>query len=326
MARMSTSFDQIPLCDQVRQSCHRVMTMATLVHIDDAALDALADDIAADRVTVERAPRPDRSRRAPVELTRDEIDEITLVLALDSINFGSGYHDVVRKRPGLSGSNTMARALEEYVEWTGPLDPTRLRRMTVEDCSQIFGQELDGGAQETLMSLFATALVDLGRWIEQGGGTVGVMRSASGSAEQLAQQLTDMDFYRDVEEYRGTPVCFYKRAQITPADIARRVRSDLFSDLHRLTAFADNLVPHVLRVLGVLRYDPALASRIDEGIPLDPGGHAEVEIRAAGVECVERLAIVCERRPMDIDAALWTMGSKPEFKAVRRHRARSVYY
>lgn len=50
-----------------------------------------------------------------------------------------------------------------------------------------------------------------------------------------------------------------------------------FADLDRLTIFADNVVPHVLRVEGVLRYSEALAARIDRGDPLPPGGE-ETEI------------------------------------------------
>ena len=49
-------------------------------------------------------------------------------------------------------------------------------------------------------------------------------------------------------------VGFWKRAQIVPNDLALAGVAS-FSDLDRLTIFADNLVPHVLRVDGVLRYD-----------------------------------------------------------------------
>ena len=51
---------------------------------------------------------------------------------------------------------------------------------------------------------------------------------------------------------------FYKRAQIVPADLALAGVAE-FDDLDRLTIFADNLVPHVLRVDGVLAYDAELA-------------------------------------------------------------------
>ncbi len=63
---------------------------------------------------------------------------------------------------------------------------------------------------------------------------------------------------------------FYKRAQIMPNDLALAGVAE-FSDLDQLTIFADNLVPHVLRVDGVLRYDPELAAHIDAGELLPPG-------------------------------------------------------
>ena len=49
---------------------------------------------------------------------------------------------------------------------------------------------------------------------------------------------------------------FYKRAQIVAADLALAGVAR-FRDLDRLTIFADNLVPHVLRCDGVLVYDAA---------------------------------------------------------------------
>jgi len=176
------------------------------------------------------------------------------------------------------------------------------------------------------MSLFSTALVDLGEWLEKSGGVDVVVARANGSAEALAEQLTEMRFYRDVERYEGDPVAFYKRAQITAADLSRQIRPSLFGDLDRLTAFADNLVPHVLRIEGALRFDAELARAIDLGTLLDPGGQADIEIRAAGVECVERLFARTGLLAMDIDAVLWERGSRPEMKATPRHRSRSVFY
>lgn len=320
---MPTSFDRLPLCERVRRSCRRVVEHATLVTVDDDALARLADQLSI-AVPGSSAPIDDPPPRT--SLTTEELHEATLVLALDAINFGSGYHDIIRKRPGLSGSRTMAASLEEYVAITGPLDPGRLQRITVDDCSQIFGQELDGGAQEELMSLFAAALVDLGAWIDSGGGVISAISNAGGSAQTFAESLTTMLFYRDVEHHRSGTVWFYKRAQISAADLSRRIDGDLFIDLDRLTAFADNLVPHVLRMSGVLQYDDTLSAAIDRGVLLEPGSEGEVEIRAAGVECVERLATATGHRAMDIDAALWTMGGSAEMKAKKRHRSRSVFY
>lgn len=295
------------------------MDHADLVTIDGPALERLA-------ATLDLGAAPSTRFDSDVALTATEEAQATLTFALDAINFGSGYHDVVRKRPGRSGAQTMSDALTEYVSWTGPLGPDRLQQFTVADCSQIFGQELDGGALEELMSLFRTALNDLGEWLAANNGSAAVIAQADGSAEALAEHLTEMLFYRDVESYRGLPVAFYKRAQITPADLARTIRPNLFSDLHRLTAFADNLVPHTLRMLDVITLDHELAAAIDGGVLLDPGGPAEVEIRAAGVVCVERLADLTGATAMDIDAHLWHRGQDPVIKRTPRHRARSVFY
>ena len=57
---------------------------------------------------------------------------------------------------------------------------------------------------------------------------------------------------------------FYKRAQITGSDLELAGVAS-FGDIDRLTIFADNLVPHVLRCDGVLVYDERLAAHIDAG-------------------------------------------------------------
>src|SRR5205807_320615 len=94
---------------------------------------------------------------------------------------------------------------------------------------------------------------------------------ADGSAERLAEQLAGgMPLFDD----RG----FWKRAQIVSNDLALAGAAE-FRDLDKLTIFADNLVPHVLRVDRVLVYDPDLAARIDRGELLEPGAE-EREIRA----------------------------------------------
>jgi putative queuosine salvage protein len=98
-----------------------------------------------------------------------------------------------------------------------------------------------------------------------------------------------------------------------------------FSDLDRLTIFADNLVPHVLRVDGVLRYDPALGARIDAGELLPPG-EEEREIRACAVHACELLSRRLGMPARVLDAALWNRGQAWKYKSVPRHRTRTVYY
>ncbi len=251
------------------------------------------------------------------------------VLAADAINFGSGYHDVVRKLPGLSGARTMHTHLNRYVDATGPLTDQRLMALTPTDCSQIFGQELDGGALEELITRFAMAFNDLGRFVYERGGTAGsVLETIGTSAVGLAESLTAMPFYVDRENYFGYPVSFYKRAQITAAELHRRHLWH-FDDLDQLTGFADNLVPHVLRIEGGLIVDDDLVARIGRGDQLAPGSPEEVELRAAAVVGVEELVTrINDPRvwAMHVDEWLWERGGERRYKALRRPRSRSVFY
>jgi hypothetical protein len=117
---------------------------------------------------------------------------------------------------------------------------------------------------------------------------------------------------------------FYKRAQITASDL-ELAGIAAFGDIDRLTIFADNLVPHVLRVDGVLIYDDRLAAHIDAGHRLRHGPQ-EREIRACAVHACALLARRTGMTERDIDNALWTRGGAPEYMAVPRHRCRTIFY
>ena len=91
--------------------------------------------------------------------------------------------------------------------------------------------------------------------------------------------------------------------------------------------FADNLVPHVLRLDGVLRFDPELVERIERGELIEHGSPEEVEIRACAVHAVE---LIVAARPgvcaAEVDQLLWNRGQQPRYKAVPRHRSRCTAY
>ena len=109
-----------------------------------------------------------------------------------------------------------------------------------------------------------------------------VVAAAGGSAERLAEQLAaGMPFFDD----RG----FYKRAQITPSDLALAGVAE-FADLDRLTIFADNLVPHVLRVDGVLRLRPGAGGAHRRRRAARRRAREEREIRACAVHACELIA------------------------------------
>ncbi len=199
----------------------------------------------------------------------------------------------------------------------GILGPSWLRAVDTRELARILDQPSD----HELMSLYAQALRELGRFLGDRP-ALDLVGECGRSAERLAEALAGrsrpggMAMFDD----RG----FYKRAQIVPSDLALAGVAE-FDDLDRLTIFADNVVPHVLRCDGVLVYDDALAARIDAGEILPRGG-PEREIRACAVracELISRRTGVPERA---LDAWLWNRGQAPEYKARPRHRCRCVFY
>jgi len=172
-----------------------------------------------------------------------------------------------------------------------------------------------------LMGLFCSALNDLGNYVASqfGGSFPSLVAQAENSAERLVSILNEMSFYQDVG--------FYKRAQLTAADLSVAHVAQ-FADLDRLTIFADNLVPHVLRVDGILSYAPGLLERIEREELIPAGSIEEREIRACALHAVELIAgaLRHEVTPMQLDYLLWNRGQLPAYKAQPRHRTRTVLY
>jgi hypothetical protein len=284
------------LCDEVRDSCAEIAASARFVSID---LDRLGD--------VEPGPPPVLDpEKHYLEGSREDV--ATYLLTLDSINFGSGWFPTLRKRPGCSGYYTVAWALADRFRASGPWTNDQLRHIESDSVADVLGQ----GRGHELMDLYAEALRQLGRFL----GERHALDLVGASAEALAQELTAMPFFDD----RG----FFKRAQITANDLQMAGIAD-FEDIDRLTIFADNLVPHVLRVDGVLRYDDGLAARIDAGELLEPG-EQEREIRACAVHACELIAERLGVPPRILDVWLWNRGQGERYKARPRHRTRTVYY
>jgi hypothetical protein len=288
------------LSDEVRRHCADVAAHARSVRIDTEALGA-----------VEPA-RPPELDPLVHYLEGSPEDVARYLLALDAINFGSGWFPLLEKRPGLSGYFTVAWNMSDDWRANGPWTAHELRTMTTERVAATLRQR--PGLE--LMSLFAQALRELGRLLG-GGGALDLIASARGSAQRLAGRLAgECALFAD----HG----FYKRAQIAANDLALAGVAQ-FDDLDELTIFADNLVPHVLRCDGVLHYDDALAAHIDSERLL-PAGRQEREIRACAVHACELLAQRTGVPARVLDVWLWNRGQGPEYKARPRHRTRTVYY
>jgi Potential Queuosine, Q, salvage protein family len=301
------------LLDELRDACHWVSARARDVSIERRRIAGYAADL-----------RPPRARRSGAGRPHDPEAQAAFWLTLDAINFGSGWFPTLRKRPGLSGYNTIAAGLRERFEREGRWSAAQLAGIDATALAHALGQD----PEHELMALFAHSLRDLGAHVEHefGGRFVRAVSEGALGAAELVERLAGWDCFADFSRYEGRRIPFLKRAQIAVADLARAEVVEP-PDLHRLTMFADNLVPHVLRLDGVLSFDPALVARIEREELLEPGAPEEVEIRACAVHAVELLV---RSRPeltaAAVDEILWLRGGEPRYKARPRHRARGTAY
>jgi Potential Queuosine, Q, salvage protein family len=328
-----------PVPERVRSACAWVAGRAQAVRIDERALGAYVaragltsprstDDGVADLATV---PPSDPAAEL-VEGDRETLT--TFVLCLDAINFGSGWWPTIRKRPGHSGYFTIAAGLTERFRDTRPWTAAELAGLEVDEVAAVFGQD----PEHPLMADYAAALRNVGQRVgaDHSGRFEAVVEAAAGSAVALAGLLAGWQAFADTSTYEGRQVPFFKRAQIAAADIGRMglggerdaapAGPGGLRDLDRLTAFADNLVPHVLRVDGVLRLDPALEAKIEAGELLEHGSAEEVELRACAVHAIEQLATAAPLSPAEIDGVLWNRGAAPRYKSLPRPRSRNTAY
>jgi hypothetical protein len=320
--------------DRIRRRCREVAEQARSVRIAHEGIDAYAREIA--RLASEPPPYD-----TALHFRGTPSDTVAYIVTLDAVNFGSGYFPHVAKRPGCSGYGTIAQSLTDRFRDDGPIPADVLSRMTADDCARLFGQDPSAAPVAELMGLFARAWNDLGLdLLERFGGSFAMLvDSAGASASQLIASLERQELFRDVSAYRGEAVPFYKRAQILVSDLALALGGEgwgRFHDLDRLTIFADNVVPHVLRLDGILTYEPDLALSIERGDLLPAGSEAEVEIRACALHAVELMAAslracASARRgtdltARDLDMVLWNRGRAAAYKATPRHRTRTTAY
>ena len=314
--------------DELRAACAAVAHRASHLTINTDAIPAYATTLA--RAASTSHPEPDASAGPPATETEREA-RAAYWLTMDAINFGSGWFPTLRKRGGLSGYNTISAALRDRFDQHGGWSAAQLTQLDAAVLGPILGQ--DPGHE--LMALYAFSLRDLGQRIgaEHDGNFAAVAFEAHGSAVALARRLGTWTSFQDTSRYEDLDIPFLKRAQIAAADL-HRAGVTRFTDLGALTMFADNLVPHVLRLDGILAFDPDLVARIDRGELIVHGSPEEVEIRACAVQAVE-LLVAASPAPAPTTAAptaaalvqvLWQRGQEPRYKASPRHRSRCTAY
>ena len=182
------------LVDDIRAACAGVAGRAQHVRVVEEAIEPYARTLPA-----ESPPAPDLEG-ATLE------ERAAFSLTLNAINFGSGWFPTLRKPAGLSGFRTVEAGLRARGPWTA----AELIAMETPEVAAAFGQD----PAHELMALFTRALRALGDrvTVEYFGRFLGLVRSAEGSAERLADARALADVARRLEP-RGRARPFFKRAQ-----------------------------------------------------------------------------------------------------------------
>lgn len=262
------------------------------------------------------------SENPPAFAADDPETAAAFAICMNAINFGSGWWPTIRKRTGHSGYATMAAGVTDRFSAEGPWSAEELTAMDAETIAAVVGQD----PEHPLMEQFAAALRDVGDNIErQYDSRFQGPAEASADLPDLAGTFAAWETFADTSRYDGREVPFFKRAQLAAADLHRARVADL-PGLDRLTAFADNLVPHVLRVDGILQLDPDLTARIEAEELLNRGSPEEVELRACAIHAIELLSAAGPLAAAEIDSALWNRGRDPHYKSLPRPRSRNTAY
>ncbi|MCK4728352.1 MAG: queuosine salvage family protein [Desulfobacterales bacterium] len=265
---------------------------------------------------------------------------VSYLLVLDSLNFcfwpkpENDTWEIQYQSRRLSGYYALAASLKKAIESGIPITKAEyLAGLSLSELKKI----LAGRGELQLLEHRLKILNELGQLLlaEYGGEAYKLVESAGMSAVKLARLLAEkLTSFRDVAEYQGHKVFFYKRTQIFAADLYGAFDGKewgKFMDMDKLTAFADYKLPQVLRHLRILRYARFLSQKVDQKIILEPGSPEEVEIRANTIWAVELIRWELDRmgkrlRAFEIDWILWDLGQEPEFKIKPYHRAVTIFY
>jgi hypothetical protein len=267
-------------------------------------------------------------------------ETIAYLLVLDSLNFcfwpapQKQKWAIASESGWVSGYYALALSLKRAFQSGSPLaDPNYLVCLSVAGLKAVLG----GRGELQLLKPRLEIFHELGRVLLEkfDGKAFNIVRSAHGSAVALMRLLAEsLCSFRDVAEYRGEELYFYKRAQIFAADLYGAYGGESwghFRDMGKLTAFADYKLPQVLRHVGVLHYDQRLAETVDQKVALEAGGVEEVEIRANTIVAVERIrqelaGLGKNLRAFEIDWILWNLGQEERFKERPYHRTITIFY
>ncbi len=315
----------------VRETTRPIVEQARLVSLNDAAIEAWSRSVDAAEL------RP-AAHELLTHLPGSREQLANLVLLIDSLNFCFWSDNPIRIQwRGRMYERFNAMFISLLL--AAKSDPRWCRAeywldVPGREIREILGGKGDGRLlllDEREKIIRETARTLLERFDGQ---FVYAIESVNSRAWPLAVLLmSNFDSFRDVSNYHGKPVYFMKRAQICALDLSIAWQTHGFQQLENaeaLTAFADYRVPQALRHLGILELDADLAAAVDGGEEVSRDSDAEIEIRAATIQAVDRMQAAAQRAGKDaavwqIDWYLWLLSHREDVR-VNHHRTRTVFY
>jgi hypothetical protein len=295
--------------------------------------------------------------------------EINFISLLQLLNFGSGYRKELHEITGRGAYDTMCFGLMNAHISGINMDTLFMKEVDVQTIASLFQLPLlehnRSAISDTsvvsarsnlryLAEQIRDVLIDTGLILERHGYNDMsdlvfhlCQEEEPASAANLVKSLAELiPAFSDITtSLRGKRIFILKKAQLLAAELYRRFHTEdvrfNFEDIDDLTIFADNVVPAVLRELGILIYDESLASRVDQEGLLRKDERLDLQLRAASISACEQILQTMRDsliprvdatrsripRAMDLDFYLWTMGKQPSYRSIKRHRTQdTVFY
>lgn len=140
----------------------------------------------------------------------------------------------------------------------------------------------------------------------------------------------NLDYFKDVSNYDGKEILFYKRAQLLTSDIlhVREKKENVKVDYSHLIGCADYKIPQVMRCYGMLEFSDNLCKKIDNKIELAECSLEEVEIRANTLKVIDYIyeKLNKEYPRIDINDFIWLLGQDKSKMIKPYHRTLTKHY
>jgi hypothetical protein len=226
---------------------------------------------------------------------------------------------------------TLSRAMENGVPFE---EPEFLAEMDFDDFRMHFYPAPKSG-ELPLLELRMQGLKQMGQAFHRYGGAIGMLTTAEFSAAKLVKLLAySCSSFRDEHSFHGHELLFYKRAWLCAAMCYERFIDDhtrRIVDPETIPAFADYRLPQALRGLGILKYTPKLAEKIDKLEIIEKGSIPELEIRLGTIVAIEEICQNLKQKGKDIshlhlDSFLWRFAVEEQANLPPHHRTITYDY